>query len=137
MTSWFTYAVLGMIIQGITLFIVKLILPYSGNYSLLFMQYFGGFLCVIIYILIKKSWTKMKVKDILFANMCGAFSSLGVGFFYLALNETLISVAAPVRGAGFLIFTSLLGVIFLKEKITFKKVLGLVLAALGIIFLTI
>jgi len=137
MKKWLIYAILGMVTNGLTLFFAKIFLSYSGAYSLVFMQFLGGFLCVSAYILIKKSWKTMGLKEIALACSCGAFSSLGVTFFYLALNETLISVAAPIRGSGFLIFTSLLGVVFLKEKITLKKSIGLILAVLAIIFLTI
>ncbi|MDD4352847.1 MAG: DMT family transporter [Candidatus Nanoarchaeia archaeon] len=137
MKKWLTYAILGMMTNGITLFFAKVILSSSGTYSLVFMQFLGGFLCVSAYIFIKKIWKSMDLKEILLASTCGAFSSLGVTFFYLALNDTLVSVVAPIRGSGFLIFTSLLGFIFLKEKITPKKLIGLILAILAIIFLTI
>jgi drug/metabolite transporter (DMT)-like permease len=134
--KWQNYAILGMIIQGIVVFLVKLVLPFSERYSLLLMQYFGAFICASIYILCKKSWKKMDKKEIILSLTCGAFSFSGVASFYMALNETAVSIAAPVRGAGFLILTSAIGIIFLKEKISLKKITGLALAAIGIIFLT-
>ncbi|WP_435176887.1 EamA family transporter [Halorussus sp. AFM4] len=61
----------------------------------------------------------------------GIFLSAGIIAYYQALGAGPVSIVVPIFGM-FLVGSSLLGVVFLDEPLTAKKVLGIVLAAVGV-----
>jgi uncharacterized membrane protein len=55
-------------------------------------------------------------------------------FFRVALKEVFVSLAVPVRQVA-IIFAILLGVLFLKEKIEARNLLGSLIIILGIVLI--
>jgi drug/metabolite transporter (DMT)-like permease len=91
----------------------------------------------IILILIPKKFSKLQKKDILPIFILGFF---GVMVYHLGLNygEQYISPsAASLIIATIPIYVVILATIFLKEKIKIVKLLGIIIALLGVIIISI
>ena len=91
----------------------------------------------IILILIPKKFSKLQKKDILPIFILGFF---GVMVYHLGLNygEQYISAsAASLIIATIPIYVVILAAIFLKEKIKIVKLLGIIIALLGVIIISI
>jgi drug/metabolite transporter (DMT)-like permease len=92
---------------------------------------------ILILILQKKRFTKLQKKDIIPLFLLGF---LGVMVYHLGLNygEQFISPsAASLIIATIPVQIVILAVIFLKEKITLLKLLGIILALIGVIIISI
>jgi drug/metabolite transporter (DMT)-like permease len=96
--------------------------------------------CVVFILLIgikSKSFSKLNKKDILPIFLLGFF---GVIVYHLGLNfgEQYISAgAASLIIATIPIQIVILAVIFLNEKITFKKLIGIIIALIGVVIISI
>jgi uncharacterized membrane protein len=135
--SWFFYALIAMVLQGVLVFTIK---PLSAVYNpllLLFMQYFGGLIGVIIYVKAKKFNLKINKKELILALISGFLVSTGLSFYYLAIKLAPVSIISPLQSIGIMLMQGILGFLVLKERITKKILLGFLCAILCIIFLTI
>lgn len=135
--NWFFYAISAMILQGLLVFAIK---PLSSQFNpllLLFMQYFGGLICAIIYVKIKKLNLKIKKNELILALLSGFLVSTGLSFYYMAIKLAPVSIVSPLQSMGILLMQGILGFSILKEKITKKIILGLACSLACIIFLTI
>jgi transporter family protein len=65
----------------------------------------------------------------------GVFLSVGILAYYQALGAGPVSVVVPVF-AMFLVGSSLLGVVFLHDPLSWKKAVGILLAAVGVYLTT-
>ena len=135
--NWIYYALTAMFLQGTIIFLVKTQLSDNNSYSVLFFQYLFGLIALSSYFIIRKEKINIGRKNILLSLLSGFFVSGGLITYYLGIAESPLSVIAPLRGAGFILLTSVLGVFILKEKITKRKILGIIFSVLSIIFLTI
>ncbi|MDD4352849.1 MAG: EamA family transporter [Candidatus Nanoarchaeia archaeon] len=135
--NWFFYAVSAMILQGILVFTIKPLSSIFNPLLLLFMQYFGGLISVIIYVKIKKFKLKINKKELLLALLSGFLVSTGLSFYYLAIKLAPISIVSPLQSIGIMMMQAFLGFFALKEKISKKGLIGIVCSILCIIFLTI
>ncbi len=69
---------------------------------------------------------------VILGGLCAGF--LGQATYYIALRTGEASRVVPVV-AAFPLVTSLLGIVFLRESLTFVKVLGILLTTVGILLL--
>jgi uncharacterized membrane protein len=135
--NWFIYALIAMFLQGILIFIVKVLSSSFNPLLLLFMQYFGGLISIIIYVKVKKFSLKIKKNELILALLSGFLVSTGISFYYLAIKLAPISIVSPLQSIGIILMHSILGFSFLKEKLNKKVLIGLVCSIFCIIFLTI
>lgn len=77
------------------------------------------------------SLTSRSFQFSLAGGICLAGAVIG---YFRALSTGPVSVVVPVFGL-FLVISALLGIVFLGEPITAKKILGIVFAALAVILL--
>jgi uncharacterized membrane protein len=135
--EWFFYAVSAMILQGILVFAIKPLTAIFNPLLLLFMQYFGGLISVIVYAKVKKFNLKINKKELILALLSGFLVSTGLSFYYLAIKLAPVSIVSPLQSVGVMLMQVMLGFGFLKERMTKKAVLGIACSVLCIIFLTI
>lgn len=115
----------------------KLSVPFIPAFTLTFLRFFIA--TIILYFVVKskdKSNYKLTKKDIpifLFTGIVGMFGYHV--FFFTALKYTT-AINSSLIGATNPIITTILCIIFLKDKITFKRVIGIFLSFWGV-FLTI
>jgi len=135
--DWFTYVLMAVLLQGTLVFAIK---PLTGIFNpvlLLFMQYLGGLISVVIYVLVKKFNLSIKKRELKLSLVSGFLVSTGLTFYYMAIKLLPISIASPVQSVGIILMQSFFGFVFLKEKLTKKVVMGIVCSILCIILLTI
>lgn len=115
----------------------KLSVPFIPAFTLTFLRF--SIATIILYVIVRykdKSNYKLTTKDIpifLFTGIVGMFGYHV--FFFTALKYTT-AINSSLIGATNPIITTILCIIFLKDKITFKRAIGIFLSFLGV-FLTI
>jgi transporter family protein len=67
-----------------------------------------------------------------YALLAGGFLAVGILAYYRALATGPVSIVVPVFGL-FIVTSSLLGVVFLEEPLTLRKVAGVALAVLAVV----
>ena len=126
-----------MILQGILVFAIKPLSKVFSPVLLLFMQYLGGLISVIVYVLVKKFKLNITKRELVLALVSGFLVSTGLTFYYLSISILPISIASPVQSVGIMLMQSFFGFIFLKEKLTKRVAFGIICSILCIVFLTI
>jgi drug/metabolite transporter (DMT)-like permease len=132
------------LMMGVTIVVWALAFPYIkiglrelSFVNLTIMRFFiVSIAFLIIYIIRKNKISKLHKKDIIPIFFLGVF---GVIAYHLGLNygEQFISAgAASLIIATIPIQIVILSIMFLKEKITMKKILGIVISFLGVIIIS-
>lgn len=134
--EWFVYAVIAMLLQGVLVFFIKLLSPNFSSVFLLFMQYTGGLISVLFYVLIRKFKLRISRHELCLALLSGFLVSTGLSFYYTAIKLAPVSIVSPLQSVGIILMQGVLGVAFLKEKVTRRVIAGIVCSVLCIIFLT-
>lgn len=86
-------------------------------------------------------WLFIKQKHITlrgteYATIAGVIAGFAFIAFIISINLGKVSIASTLRGLSFLV-TAVIAILFLSEKITFMQAMGIALAAVSIILLTI
>ncbi|MCM0649217.1 DMT family transporter [Clostridium swellfunianum] len=114
----------------------KLSSPFIPPFTLTFLRFFIATLILYIVIKYKKQEIyKLKIKDFpifLFTGLVGMFGYHVL--FFIAVKYTS-AINSSIIGASNPIITSILSIIFLKDKLTYKRILGIILSFTGV-FLT-
>ncbi|PIU62183.1 hypothetical protein COS83_02830 [archaeon CG07_land_8_20_14_0_80_38_8] len=135
--NWLIYSLLAMIIQGVVLFLVKLFSFNVHPFIILLYQYIGSIILMLVYLLLKKISFRVKRKQLFPLLFSGFLVSTGLAFYYLALGLETASRVVPLHNVGITVLPVLLAVLFLKEKMDWKKFIGIACSIICIIFLTI
>jgi drug/metabolite transporter (DMT)-like permease len=114
----------------------KLSVPYIPPFTLTFLRFV--FATIILYFVLKKQGNEFKLKKehfptFLFTGIVGMFGYHVL--FFLALKYTT-AINSSIIGATNPIITTILSIIFLKDKLTKKQIIGILLSFAGV-FLTI
>jgi drug/metabolite transporter (DMT)-like permease len=114
----------------------KLSVPYIPPFTLTFLRFF--FATIILFFVLKKQGNEFKLKKehypiFLFTGIIGMFGYHVL--FFLALKYTT-AINSSIIGATNPIITTILSIIFLKDKLTKKQIAGIILSFTGV-FLTI
>ncbi|OGM21492.1 hypothetical protein A2714_00010 [Candidatus Woesebacteria bacterium RIFCSPHIGHO2_01_FULL_38_9] len=111
----------------------------SNDFSFLFSLGFVQIPVAIAYLRIEKQslvdsveGVIKRVKDYKFALLGGLFNIIGTGFLWLSFSFAPASIASPITGINGAL-TVLLSKFLLKENISKRKYLGIVLAFVGVI----
>lgn len=115
----------------------KLSAPFIPPFTLTFLRFSVATLILYAVIKLKKeklhSLTKEDVPVFLFTGIVGMF---GYHVFFFSALKYTTAISSSIIGATNPIITSILGIIFLKDEITKKRLLGICLSFIGV-FLTI
>ncbi|MCJ7687816.1 MAG: DMT family transporter [Clostridiaceae bacterium] len=115
----------------------KLSVPFIPAYTLTFLRFFVATFVLFFVVKYKdKSNYKLSKKDVPIFLFTGIIGMFGYHVFFFtalkyttAINSSLIAATNPI-------ITTILCIIFLKDKITFKRAIGIILSFSGV-FLTI
>lgn len=135
--SWFIYCLTAMFIEGILLFIVKLLSFNSNPLVILTFQYLGSLICVAAYTWMRKIDIRLKSKELIKILIGGFLVSTGFSSFYIAISMAPASIVIPLHNISLTIIPSILAVIFLKEKVTKKSLFGILAAIISVALLTV
>jgi drug/metabolite transporter (DMT)-like permease len=115
----------------------KLSVPFIPAFTLTFLRFFIA--TTILYFVVKykdKSNYKLSKKDIPIFLFTGIVGMFGYHILFFTALKYTTAINSSVIGATNPIITTILCIIFLKDKITFKRTLGIILSFTGV-FLTI
>ena len=111
----------------------------SGDFSFLFSLGFVQIPVALAYLRIEKQSLINSIKGVInrmkeykFALLGGLFNIIGTGFLWLSFSYAPASIASPITGTNG-VLTVILSKILLKEQISKRKYLGIVLAFIGIV----
>jgi len=136
--SYLLWAFIGMIGYSVTATMVKLATQ-SGRFSSYFVLMISSAMVVTTSTAITilrgdiKNFSRdnLASADGMFALGAGVALVIAVVFYFLALSEGPTSIVVPIYGM-FIVGGAVLGLVFLHEPFTLRKVLGILLAAISI-----
>ena len=115
----------------------------SGDFSFLFALGTIQIPVALIYLKIEKqsllkviNGTINKFRDYKFALLGGLFNIIGTGFLWLSFSFAPASIASPITGTNG-VLTVILSKFLLNEKISKRKYLGIVIAFIGVLGISI
>ncbi|MEN8765068.1 MAG: EamA family transporter [Wenyingzhuangia sp.] len=128
------YAILAMILFGSCVFFYKQGTPFFSTglgASVFIMSHM-----IILTVLALLEKTKYDLKSIKHLVIGGVLGGLAQVCWFLALKHGKLSTVVPIRNLALLV-TIALGVIFLAEKLTLIKVIGIVLGFIAVVLVSI
>jgi transporter family protein len=136
MTSWFPAALLSLFSFGLWGLFTKLAVVHIDSKSALIFQTLG--VAVIGFILLSTMNFKLQTdaKGISFALLTGAAYGIGCLFYFIAASKGKIITVVTLT-ALYPFITILLATIFLKEVINVKQMIGIGLALIAIILMSV
>ncbi len=115
----------------------------SNDFSFLFSLGFVQIPVAIAYLRIERQSLVQSVEGVIkklgnykFALLGGLFNIVGTGFLWLSFSFAPASIASPITGSNGAL-TVLLSRLVLKEKIAIRKYVGILLAFVGVVGITI
>ncbi|MCB9822888.1 DMT family transporter [Candidatus Nomurabacteria bacterium] len=134
-----TWPFLAAVSIGLSDTISKGYINRSGDFSLLFMLGFVQIPVALAYLRIEREsvakaivGTLKKVKFYKYALLGGLFNIVGTGFLWLSFSYAPASIASPVTGASGAL-TVMLSHYVLKDRISLRKYLAILVTFVGII----
>ena len=137
MKVWFLYAILGMFILGISLFIINIISKKGKNKDI-FLLYTNslGLLVSTIFLFINGSFSVLKNFNlILYAFIVSFFYIISMNFKMTALKYIDGVIFFPISKILPLIILIPIGVYFFKDSLSIFNILGIIISILGNILL--
>ncbi|MCS7258722.1 MAG: EamA family transporter [candidate division WOR-3 bacterium] len=127
------YSAIALIFWGLWAYFSKILAYYIKTEHLAFYTTLGSFIAITLYAGFR---TKIVFNEYsLWAIVVGAIATIGTFAFYAAMVRGPLTVVITVSNL-YIIIPIILGVIFLKEALTFKHFLGIILALIGIVLLS-
>lgn len=136
-TTTLFYAVLSLFGWGVGSFFSKLAANRIGEQSI-FWDLVGYIPGTLLYCLLMYRVKDLFVGDklgILYGLLAGCIGSIGIIGFYFVMTRKDASAAVPLT-ALYPALTAILAFIFLREQLTFVRILGIILATVAVILLS-
>jgi drug/metabolite transporter (DMT)-like permease len=128
--------VLGyVVLVGIATFLMKVGLKTLNPYQLNFLMGVGMMITGIPALLIADRSFKLPIKELPLGMLIGIMMAGGSILYVLAFNKLEAAVAA-VLATSYVLVVIALSVVFLKEGLTFSRVVGILLTLIGVGLLT-
>lgn len=134
MSGWFIAAIITLILWGFWGFFVKLATQYIDRYNVLVFSFIGSLLSIVIVLFLPGFKPQVNFKGITFATITGLSGGLGLLSFYFALSKGKTSVVVTMT-ALYPLLTILLCSLILKESLTLRQGIGIILALCAMILL--
>ena len=134
--GYFFLAIMAMIFMGVADFLVKKAIDFGIDVNaLMFLNYFSVTVLFGILGLSKKSPLQMDKSLFKYSLIVGVFFFLGTFAIITALQTGNASMIIPIARMGFVV-TAICAFIFLREKLTLEKGLGLLFAVIALVLLS-
>lgn len=129
-------AAIVMVLMGVIDFLLKKAIEAGVNfYSLIFLLQLVAAILIGFFCIQKKYPLKINKAVLMYSAGIGLLLFIGTVLFLLALKSGSASVITPITRMGFVV-TAVCAFIFLKEKITLNKGLGILCAVASLILLS-
>jgi drug/metabolite transporter (DMT)-like permease len=112
----------------------KLSTPFIPPFTLTFLRFF--FAAIILYFVMKASGIKLPKltkKDIPVFMFTGIIGMYGYHVFFFKALKSTTAINSSIIGASNPIITAILSYLFLKDKMSYKRVLGIILSFTGVL----
>ncbi len=133
--NWFIFSLITLFLWGFWGFFSKLAVNYINPKSALIFQSIGNFIVLIFLLLSMNFKPEIHLKGIMFTLLAGISASLGFLFFLLSVTKNKVSIIMPIT-ALYPIITIILALFILKEPITLKQAIGIMLAIISMALLS-
>lgn len=138
--AWLGFALITAFLYGIYSFFTKLVSGTKLNYALagIIIQFVATLIAFLWLLSFKARGMKIEIPQIgvLFALLGGLAIGTSIFFVFRAYSLGNVSVVAPIILAGSIAVASILGVIFLHEKVTLNILIAYILAGISIFLLS-
>lgn len=105
-----------------------------GPLNTTFYYYAIGTLLSFILWLAFKNHQNFSIKDMLYPGIIAILLFISVFTFNIGLLQTKLSVSSTIRAFSF-IFSVIVAVIFLREQLSFRQIIGVILAGVSLLLL--
>ena len=130
-------AFLSMSFFGLYYFLVKILTEYISSLAIALISNVVALLFVYLYLYFSKSpILSHRKRDIALSLIISVPVAVGLIILYLAIERGPVSVVIPVIGLNSMVAV-LLGIAILREKITLRKGLGVLLAVFAVVLLSV
>ena len=139
MAQTYTYFILILLAWGLWGFLGKYALKYISPLSLILFETIGAIIVqivVLIFLFYSKQKFDTNATGISIAMLVAIFGVLGTILFFFTLSKTKASILVPLT-ALYPVITVLLSFILLKEKVDLVQGIGIVLAVVASVLLSI
>ncbi len=134
MSKWALYFVLFilMVVWGFNVSAIKILVSYFPAVTIQGFRVLLAGIVVLICLVFMKRFKKMSVKNVIGITIAGCFGVVGHHFFLaIGLMETTATNAGLILGL-IPLSTSILAMVFLNERLTLSKSLGILVALIGV-----
>lgn len=135
MSDWFKFALLALLSWGFWGFFPKLATNSLDPRSALVYEVIGVAIIGLLALILVGFKPEFHTKGVTFAILAGIAGSLGALFFLFAVSKGKASVIVPMT-ALYPLVTILLAFLILKEPITIKQGIGIILALSAVVLLS-
>ena len=135
MNSWIFFAIMALIIYGFWGFFPKLAVTYIDPMSALVFEVAGAILVGFVVLALTGFAPQTHPRGVLFAMLTGITGMAGTLCLFAAASKERISLVSSLT-AVYPLITILLAIIFLKESLSLKNILGIFFAMLAIFLLS-
>ncbi len=135
MENYIAFAIIAMLLYGITPVLYKFASSYADSLTVTFLT--TGFMLFFLALMwVYQAPSKSINKQVMpYVGAAGFIASIAFLFYIRAISSGRVSIVKPIVGLSTAI-TVLLGILVLQEKITLIKVAGVMLAMAAIILLS-
>ncbi|QEM82271.1 EamA family transporter [Halomonas binhaiensis] len=126
-------SLIAMICLGITHFINGMLSRHYDVKKISFFTHIGGFLIALIAALAYSDFT---LNSLYWGALSGIASALGAIFLYRGMSTGAVSVVVPLSGVSMVVFSLIISILFLGERIGLLSSLGLVFSIPAIMLMT-
>ncbi|GAA6622462.1 EamA family transporter [Scytonema sp. NUACC26] len=130
--SWLIYTLLALFLYGLWGFFSKLATNYVDPKSALIYEVLGALIVGLV--LFSNNGFRVRIDNlgVFYAIGVGVFGTLATFFFFIAITKGSISIILPLTSL-YPIVTILLSVFLLKESLSLKQSIGILLALVAIV----
>lgn len=127
--------ILSALASGVVTVLYKKSTNVIGPINTTFYYYlFGTIITFVVWIFFKRA-EPVRVEDLVYPGLIAIGLSFSIISFNFGLAHAKVSIAGTIRSFSF-VFTIVLALIFFKEKLTIKQIIGVVLAIASMLMLT-
>ncbi|MBI2545690.1 DMT family transporter [Candidatus Woesearchaeota archaeon] len=135
MKDWIIFSLVAMVLWGLWAFLPKLASAYIDPRSILVYDVIGTFIVGVVVFFIVQFKPAFHMQGTTLGILTGIAGTLGLLFFLFALQRGATSLVVTTT-ALYPVVTILLASILLKEPVTLKQGLGVLLAIVAIILMS-
>lgn len=127
----YIFIIISALTLGITSVLYKKSTTVIGPINTTFYYYLFGAVLAFIFWSIFKSPERVEVRDLIYPALISITLFISILTFNIGLQHTKVTISSTIRALSF-IFSVIIAIVFLKEQISLKQIVGIILAVVSI-----